>query len=622
MKILILFLMTCLTSECQTMLSVTGQTLMSGSKNTMLQYSPIFTSYKQTVLNDNPTHFWLFDNASGTVPDYAGSVNLTVPTGTILGVSGIINTNSPTAAYIYETNGSGYLTGSTLGAFDYTNRFCYEFLFVASNTLASEKQYVLAETLKVSSPFNGFLIGLVYEYTFSSPYTWRKTLIPTNWFAIQFYEGDASSHSFSSFGCGNVTNGMTNLVDVNYSWVTNFSNPNGVPYIQYYLNGNLLETSSNAYVGPIGTIAFTNVTLFANYNSSSPFLGTVQSASVYNYNLSETQVLNHWLAFSQSSLYQPNQYLYYSFKGTDLSGNPLRISSPAIYWCASSNLYYVFGLGTTGTNINIPDGFDQTNVNQVTVYSTPNLCRGTFNYLGIALDGSVLSFLNTEIVRPNIMYNTNGANPYYVMWTRDITNYYTSGVNLALVATSTIPQGPYTIVATNLLLNGHNPGDFATFVDTNGTGYLVYAQYPNLDITALSSTYLTTSGSANVITTGQAEGVAMNRIGTNYYIIDSVSTPYDGLWSSNAWFNVASSPMGTWATNISLYANSNPYGTGLEGQTCSAFFQDAQFTNIWLSAFDLWHNGDLSASTTTLQRVNVVSGTNLVVNPSKTILLQ
>lgn len=575
-----------------------------------------FTSYKQVVLSSSPSYFWLYDNSSGNVPPYSGSVSLTTPSDAILGVAGLLNNDNHTAAYINSASGAGFASLSTLGNFDYTNSFGYGFLMMSSNTLSSNHQYALASGYKLSAPYNGIYFGMTYQYP-------SETAVPSTWQGLEAYFGGSSGNGYDAFGFCNVANSTTNMINYTYSWVTNFANPNGTPYVNFYLNGNSLEAALPSPASTLTSIdSGINITMLANSDASDPFLGTIQSTCVYT-NLTEIQILTQWLAAFQSTTYQPNSYIYSALKGTDTAGNPLRISAPAVLQFASSNL--VFGLGTTGTNILAAGFADQTNVNQVPVYSCTNFCQGSYVSRGIAFDGSFLTNYNASIVRPSILYNTNGASPYYAMWLKETTNYYSSGVNCSLVATSTVSQFPtFYTNSINYLPNGNNAGDETTFIDTNGSAYLFYALYPGVYETALNSTFTASSGSATEITTTDVEGLGVARFGTNYFMVGSPVEYYSGLGCTDVWYWVSTTGVnGPWIYKGTIYASgANPYGSGLEGQSGGAFFQDLNFPDLNLMIVDHWHNGDLSASTTIFEQVNVVNGTNLVVYPSKLIKLQ
>jgi len=575
--------------------------------------SPV--DYKTVVLADSPNHLWLFNDASGQVTDYAGSANLSIPSGLTLGASGLLGSQGYTSGI---DDGTANLHSSgNINDFDYNDSYSYEFVFEQTNSRSgTQSQYVLATKLANSGTFDGYEINMSYNVaSVISAKTADGLSIPATWMTMQFYESDVAGHFYTAFACCDITNGVPTHVITTY----NFSN--SVPDFRVYVNGNAIQMTffTNAAMSsikssrPLWLLARTN-------NAVSAFTGKIQAIASYTNMLTEQQILNHYLAF-QSQYYYSNQFLYSSYKGTATDGTPLRISAGTTLPVASSNAYYIYGTGFSGLDFISGGDADQYAVSNITAYVSTNLYRGTFAKAGSA----GIAFTATNIpnlwgnIRPQVVFNPNTSK--YVSWTRMTTNvlFATSSY---LITESSNPSGPFTIVTSNYMPNAASfVADATTFVDSGGAGYLIYGDNAHTYVSALASDYHSTVGSAIEVTSAvNLEGYVMFRRGNYYFLIAGTEEYYNSMRQTDVYYMVSTNPTNGFSSAVSVYA-ANPLGSGYDGQTTSGVFQLLSNTNRYIASLDYWNNGYLNRSTVNYMEITFPTTNTLVFNPGKEIAL-
>lgn len=230
----------------------------------------------------------------------------------------------------------------------------------------------------------------------------------------------------------------------------------------------------------------------------------------------------------------------------DTSGNPIYSQGGGILKVGST--YYWYGVKYNGAVTYAANPISKnsdTSFNAVTVYSSTDLA--TWTYQGNILQaGATGSFLAPSIWlgRIGVVYNSNTHK--YVL----VTQYSnaTTGVNGVLFATSSSPTGTYTVdhvqpQITNVVTPA--TGDQTTFVDGDGTAYLVFSNSSgrsHMYVAPLrSSDYLNVEAATQIYnsTAGGREGNAMFKYNSVYY---SCSSDLHG-WNSSHTYCIS-------ATNI------------------------------------------------------------------------
>ncbi|WP_433893630.1 family 43 glycosylhydrolase [Streptomyces sp. CA-111067] len=189
--------------------------------------------------------------------------------------------------------------------------------------------------------------------------------------------------------------------------------------------------------------------------------------------------------------------------------------------------------------------------------------------------------------RPHIGYDASTRK--YVLWV----NVYDNSVGFR-VLTSSNPAGPFTeapeptlAVNNDAPAKGVNNGDHDVFVDTDGTGYLVYTDWRSngdLVVERLSPDYLTGTGDYTRLGQSQTEAPSLFERGGVYYL--TYSDPNCGYCAGTGTsYRTAPSPLGPWSAPVKISADS------CGGQP--SFVSEIPTTSgtAYLYASDLWNNG-------------------------------
>eukprot|EP00026_Physarum_polycephalum_P008599 Phypoly_transcript_08687.p1 GENE.Phypoly_transcript_08687~~Phypoly_transcript_08687.p1 ORF type:complete len:298 (+),score=31.46 Phypoly_transcript_08687:195-1088(+) len=118
----------------------------------------------------------------------------------------------------------------------------------------------------------------------------------------------------------------------------------------------------------------------------------------------------------------------------------------------------------------------------ISIWTSPDLSSGSWTYAGNAI--RVEDRPAGIVFRPHLVYNPN-TKLYVLVW-----NYDNNGRQLLAAATSHSPIGPFTLQTAQInLIMAQNVGDFALFVDDDGTGYIAYAANWLMHIEQLDFTF-------------------------------------------------------------------------------------------------------------------------------------
>ena len=570
-------------------------------------------SYLTIVQADSPARFWLFDDAGSTITDHQGVTNLTKPTGMTMSQPGLLTGDATTAATHDGSN--PVVLGTVLDTlnFDFDENWSMEFLLDSSCARSgSDAQYCLAGMLANSGAFDGLEILLNFNQTTQ---TSRSLVDLPAWMTVRIYQADpGGTAAIDAYACCDVPNSEKVHIVVTNQMV------GGVGMPRVYVNGNAIQMN---YVrtNTIGTTLTGRTGYLLKRTGGSPgFSGTIQAVALWQSVLTETQVLKHYLA-AEAIAYDPSNYLYSAFKGKDTDLADLRLSNPYIVY--DGGFYYAFGMATTGDDVNLgggpPDAWDQNDVTSITVYKSATMLPGTWakaGTAGIALDASAVTGIFASI-RPSVAFN-----PTTNKWVMFCRMYTGGGADGVLISEADDIDGPYTVVVEAMQPNGVENADCALLAD-GADGYVVYgdAAGSNLYISALTSNWHATSGSATLVSAEDKEGICCFIRGGKYFITAGNLEYYNGADCQDVGYYSASSPLGTWSAFTSAYAGGiNPYGTGYASQSTGCVM-NLQGTSRWLYFGDYWHNGYLSNSTIVVMELTFPSSTTFTMQPQKAIRL-
>ncbi|MFH0179864.1 RICIN domain-containing protein [Streptomyces cacaoi] len=253
---------------------------------------------------------------------------------------------------------------------------------------------------------------------------------------------------------------------------------------------------------------------------------------------------------------------------TDSNGNPVHAHGGGVLKVGA--YYYWFG-----ENRNADNSF-----RYVSVYRSTDLAHWEFRNHVLTRDSDP-ELQSANIERPKVMYNR--ATGQFVMWMHkeNATDY---GEARAAVAVSSTVDGDYTWRGSFRPL-GHMSRDITTFVDTDGTGYMISAANENADLHVyrLNSDYTAVDAQVQKLWSGQwREAPAMFKRDGVYFLLTSHATG----WAPNQQkYATASSVSGTWS-GLSDVGDSTAYGS----QT--AFVLPVQGTSgtSYLYMGDRWGN--------------------------------
>ncbi|MFJ3669007.1 RICIN domain-containing protein [Streptomyces sp. NPDC090106] len=229
---------------------------------------------------------------------------------------------------------------------------------------------------------------------------------------------------------------------------------------------------------------------------------------------------------------------------TDSSGAALHAHGGGVIKVGS--YYYWFG-----ENRNADNTF-----RYVSAYRSTDLKNWEFR--NNVLTQSSASELGTAYIeRPKVMYNASTGK--YVMWMHKENGTDYSEARAAVAVSDTV-DGTYTYQGSFRPLGSHMSRDITTFVDTDGTGYMVSAANENYDlhIYKLTADYLgIDSLVANPWAGGHREAPALFKRNGVYFMLTSGATG----WSANQQqYATATSLAGPW-TSMANVGDSTAYNS-------------------------------------------------------------
>jgi len=178
----------------------------------------------------------------------------------------------------------------------------------------------------------------------------------------------------------------------------------------------------------------------------------------------------------------------------DVNGNIIDAHDGTVqkFTIGNSSLYYMhamqYGLCEEPANLGCdqtPDHCGFLPDHNISIWSSPDLSSGSWEYVGNSI--SVEDRPPGVVFRPHLVYNPNTK--LYVLWW----NYDYNGDFLA-VATAPSPAGPFTLQNKVVNITKGQSGDFALFVDDDGTGYVVYSWAYVMHIEQLTPDFIYSSG--------------------------------------------------------------------------------------------------------------------------------
>ncbi|MDH6213561.1 RICIN domain-containing protein [Streptomyces pseudovenezuelae] len=221
---------------------------------------------------------------------------------------------------------------------------------------------------------------------------------------------------------------------------------------------------------------------------------------------------------------------------TDTSGNVVHAHGGGVIKVGSS--YYWFGEDRNADNT----------FKYVDAYRSTDL--KTWEFRGHVLTQSSASELGTAYIeRPKVIYNASTGK--FVMWMHKENGVDYSEARAAVAVSSTV-DGSYTYQGSFQPLGQYMSRDITTYVDTDGTAYMVSAANENYDlhIYKLNSAYTgIDSRVANPWAGGHREAPALFKRGSVYFMLTSGATG----WSANQQqYATATSLAGPWTswTNV------------------------------------------------------------------------
>ena len=225
-------------------------------------------------------------------------------------------------------------------------------------------------------------------------------------------------------------------------------------------------------------------------------------------------------------------------------------------------------------------------------YSSPDLYSWT--YVGQALPGFGLA--HNE--RAHVIYNSTTSQ--YVLWA-NCGNAYDSTMR-ACIATASQPQGPWTLVSTSTNPDSLGFKDNNLFVDTDGTGYVVYTNGDQNEIivSQLSSDYLSTDGHYTVAVTGGHEAPVLFKRGSVYFLVNSESSWFNAA-DDYVEYATATNPLGPWSPLSNGFYTQNVTNTIYNAQPTQVLQVPGE-TDAYLYIADSWN----SATATDPENANLV----------------
>ncbi|MEU5093484.1 RICIN domain-containing protein [Streptomyces sp. NPDC020996] len=229
---------------------------------------------------------------------------------------------------------------------------------------------------------------------------------------------------------------------------------------------------------------------------------------------------------------------------TDTSGNAVHAHGGGVIKVGS--YYYWFG-----ENRNADNTF-----RSVDAYRSTDLKTWEFRNHVLTQSGAA-ELATAYIERPKVMYNASTGQ--FVMWMHKENGTDYSEARAAVAVSATV-DGAYTYRGSFRPLGQYMSRDLTTFVDSDGTGYLVSATNENYDlhIYRLTADYTGIAGLvANPWAGGHREAPALFKRNGVYFMLTSGATG----WSPNQQqYATATSPSGPW-TAMTNVGDSTAYGS-------------------------------------------------------------
>ncbi|MFC6079844.1 RICIN domain-containing protein [Sphaerisporangium aureirubrum] len=214
----------------------------------------------------------------------------------------------------------------------------------------------------------------------------------------------------------------------------------------------------------------------------------------------------------------------------------------------------------------------------VSVYRSTDLRTWEFRR-NVLTQNSHSELRTANIERPKVIYNASTGQ--YVMWMHK-ENGRDYGEARAAVAVSSTVDGDYTYLRSFRPLN-HMSRDITTFVDSNGTAYMISAANENADLHVyrLTANYTDIAALVHTLWRGSyREAPAMFKRGSVYFLLTSGATG----WAPNQQkYATASSVEGTWSALQNIGD-----GTAYSSQTAYVLTIQGSATTSYLYLGDRW----------------------------------
>lgn len=220
------------------------------------------------------------------------------------------------------------------------------------------------------------------------------------------------------------------------------------------------------------------------------------------------------------------------------------------------------------------------------LYSSPNLMDWSLEGQ-ILDDGTTGGKTWTQVQRSHAV--RNAITGKWVMWSHCQGTSWIPENSRACIATADTPTGQWTWTQVQYD-PGHGYRDCTLFVDRDGTGYTIATDgfQTSIWIYKLASDYLTVHPTERLqVIMGGFESPVMFRrdsAGQAYYYLIYGGTTFFGS-QTDAYYIVATDPLGTWSAPIRLYPSGPPTGYG--GQP-TFIYEVPGLVDTWMLGADLW----------------------------------
>lgn len=262
----------------------------------------------------------------------------------------------------------------------------------------------------------------------------------------------------------------------------------------------------------------------------------------------------------------------------DTAGNPVHAHGGGIL--KHGSYYYWFGENRNANNT----------FRAVSVYRSTDLKNWEFRR-DVLTQSSASELQVANIERPKVIYNASTGQ--FVMWMHK-ENGVDYGEARAAVAVSSTVDGAYTYRGSFRPLGTHMSRDITTFVDTDGTGYMISAANENYDLHVyrLTADYTNTAALVRSWPGDHREAPALFKRNGVYFMLTSgatgwnpnqaqysTSTSIGGTWS--AWQNTGDSvTFGSQSTYVQQVGNAFLYLGDRWGNSIGGTVNDSQY--VWL----------------------------------------